>query len=188
MKTGKITFRPLRENDLSLLHRWLNTPHVSEWWSVDGNHNPTLEEVAAHYTPRITAVENVDCYIIHYEGKPIGMIQSYDLDKEPEEKILFGLGGKCTGLDMLIGEEDYAHRGLGAVIIRSFLRDIVFERVETECAVIDPSSDNKIARRAYEKAGFKYLRTVWYEPDHVYEAIMTISRSEIMGGKRVQSC
>ena len=187
MKNGKISFRPLKETDFPLMHKWLNTPHVSEWWSLDRNHHPTPAEVAAHYSPRIAAGQNVDCYIIYNQAKPIGMIQSYDLDKEPEEKVLFGVEGKCTGIDMFIGEADYVHRGLGADIIRSFLKDIVFARPEIECAVIDPSADNKIAIRAYEKAGFKYSRTVWYEPDLIYEAIMTIRRDAIMPGKRVKS-
>jgi hypothetical protein len=107
------------------------------------------------------------------------MIQSYDLEKEREEKSLFEVAGKCTGIDLFIGEADYVHKGLGSGIIRVFLKDIVFSNPLVECAVIDPQVENKAAIKAYEKAGFHYLRTVWYEADQVNEAILTISRDEI---------
>jgi RimJ/RimL family protein N-acetyltransferase len=177
--TASITFRLLQEKDLPMMHRWLNTPHISQWWSLGGSHHPTLAEVENKYTPRITKNENVDCYLIIYEGKPIGMIQSYNLDNEPEEKENFGVEGRCTGIDLFIGEEDHVHRGLGSSIIRGFLKDIVFLDPTVEWAVIDPYTDNKTAIRAYEKAGFKYQRTVWYETDKAYENIMTLGRGEI---------
>ena len=176
---GKITFRQLQPTDLPLLHRWLNTPHVSQWWTIDGRPNPSLEAVTAKYSPRILKKEAVDCYFFQCDGCDIGMIQAYDLDDFPAEKLTFEVEGKCIGLDLCIGEAAYVHRGLGSQIIRSFLRDIVFASPQVEYAVIDPQKENKIAIRAYEKAGFKYLRTVWYEPDKKYENIMAISKSEI---------
>jgi RimJ/RimL family protein N-acetyltransferase len=179
MPTGSVTFRLLQVKDLPTMHRWLNTPHVSQWWSLDGNHRPTLAEVENKYSPRITKNENVDCYIIIYEGKLIGMIQSYNLDNEPEEKKNFGVEGKCTGIDLFIGELDYVHRGLGSSIIRGFLKDIVFRDPTVEYAVIDPYIENKTAIKAYEKAGFKHQRTIWYEKDKAYENIMTLGRGEI---------
>ena len=184
---GRINFKPLLEKDLPMLHRWFNSPHVSEWWSIDGNSNPSLEEVTAKYSPRIAEKEHVDCYIILCGKKPIGMIQACDLDAYPEEKKTFGIEGKCTGLDLCIGEEDYVHRGLGSRIIHNFLQNVVFRDSSVECAVIDPQVENKIAIRAYEKAGFKYLRTVWYEPDHKHEAIMTLPRSAFIPIKIVES-
>jgi aminoglycoside 6'-N-acetyltransferase-1b/aminoglycoside 6'-N-acetyltransferase-2 len=70
--TGALTFKPLRETDIPLLHRWLNTPHVSEWWALDGNHTPSCEEVELHYLPRVLKAEKVDCFIIEYEHRPSG--------------------------------------------------------------------------------------------------------------------
>ena len=179
MKTVKISLRPLQVNDLPLMHRWLNTPHVSQWWNLDGNHHPTPEEVNRKYSPRIAGKEPVNCYIIHYGGKPIGMIQCYDLDDYPAEKETFGVAGKCTGIDIFIGEEEYVHQGLGSSIIRTFLTEVVFANPETQYAMIDPYIENEIAIKAYQKAGFRYLKTVWYETDQAREAIYTIRRNEI---------
>jgi len=175
---GKIAFKPLREKDLPLMHRWLNTPHVSEWWSLDGNHHPSMEEVVRHYSPRIKGKEPVDVYIIIYDSKAIGMIQSCCLDDEPEEKAIFGIDRSCAGIDLFIGEEDYVHRGLGSGIIREFLKQVVFKKYDVDCCAIDPSVDNKIAIRAYEKAGFKHFKTIWYEKDQINEHILVINRDE----------
>ncbi len=179
-KAGKITFQPLREVDLPLLHRWFNTPHVSEWWSHEGNHHPSLEEVTRKYSPRIKNKEPVDCYLFYYNNQPIGMIQSCDLDNYPMEKAVFGPAGKCTGIDLMIGEEDYVHRGLGSGIMRSFLKDIVFAQPGVEYCIADPQVENAIAIKAYQKAGFKYLRTVWYEADQQNEDVYIIRRDEIV--------
>ena len=174
----KITFKSLREKELPLMHRWLNTPHVSEWWSLDGNHHPSMEEVVRHYSPRIKRQDPVDVYIIIYEGKAIGMIQSCCLDDEPEEKDKVGIDHSCAGIDLFIGEEDYVHRGLGSSIIREFLKQVVFKKYDVDCCIIDPQVENKIAIRAYEKAGFKYLKTVWYEKDSQQEHIFIINHDE----------
>jgi RimJ/RimL family protein N-acetyltransferase len=175
---GKTAFKPLREKDLPLLHRWLNTPHVSEWWSLDGNHHPSMEEVVRHFSPRIKREDPVDVFIITYDKKPIGMIQSCNLDTEPEEKVNFGLDQSCAGIDLFIGEEDYVHHGLGSDIIRGFLKEVVFKKYDVDYCIVDPQVENKIATKAYEKAGFNYVRTVWYEPDKLWEKVYIISREE----------
>jgi RimJ/RimL family protein N-acetyltransferase len=179
IKNDKITFRPLRENDLPLLHRWFNTPHVSEWWSLDGNNHPTLEEVKTKYTPRILPQTHVDVYIFSYDKKPMGMIQSCNMDDEPAEKAAFGLEDGCVGIDLCIGEEDYVHQGLGSVIIRHFLKEIVFSRENVVACIADPYVENTVAIKCYQKAGFKYLRTIWYEKEGKQEHIFIINRDEI---------
>jgi aminoglycoside 6'-N-acetyltransferase len=179
MKTGKIAFRLLEEKDLPLMHKWLNTPHVSEWWSLDGNHHPSFDEVSQHFSPRIEGKDPVDVYLIIYDEKPIGMIQSCKLDDYPAEKANFGLDQNCAGIDIFIGEEDYIHRGLGCSIIREFVKNVVFEKYDVDCCIVDPSVENEIAIKAYKKAGFKYLKTVWYEKDRQREHLLSINRDEL---------
>jgi RimJ/RimL family protein N-acetyltransferase len=183
MKTGIITFRPLRETDLPLIHKWLNAPHVSEWWSLDGNHRPSLEEVVKHFSPRTGGTEPVDCYMINCGGRPIGMIQSCKLDDFPAEKAMFGLEDGYAGIDLFIGEEDYVHKGLGSGIIGKYVKEIIFDKYGVSCCVIDPDPGNIAAIKAYDKAGFRHLKTVWNEKDKVDAYLMTISQDELMQAK-----
>jgi RimJ/RimL family protein N-acetyltransferase len=175
----KIEFKILQEKDLFLMHRWLNTPHVSEWWNLEGNHHPSMGEVINHYSPRIKGEEAVDVFIIIYDSKPIGMIQSCCLDNEPEEKAKIGLDHSCAGIDLFIGEEKYVHRGLGSDIIRGFLKDVVFKKYDVDYCIIDPQVENKIAIKAYEKVGFKYFKTYYNPKDTVDAYVMVISRDEL---------
>lgn len=175
---GVITFKPLRETDIPLLHRWLNTLHVSEWWSLDGSHTPSYEEVEKHYLPRILRAEKVDGYIIEHERRPIGMIQAIKLDDFPEEKAMFGVGDRCAGIDLFIGEEDRVHRGLGASVICTFLKEFVFTQDGVDCCIIDPEPANRIAIRAYEKAGFTYMKTVRNAMENVEAYLMRLNRDE----------
>lgn len=175
---SKIVFRLLQKKDLTQMHRWLNTQHVSQWWSLDGNHHPSIEEVVRHYTPRINGEDPVDVFIVEYNGQPIGMIQSYQLDSYPEEKANFGIDRCCAGLDIFIGEEDYVHCGLGSIIIKEFLEKVIFKKCDVDYCIIDPQVENKTAIRAYEKAGFKFLKTIWNEKDQQQENILVINREE----------
>ncbi|OGN98647.1 MAG: hypothetical protein A2Y58_04315 [Chloroflexi bacterium RBG_13_51_52] len=179
MKAGKITFSPIKETDLPLLHKWFNTPHVSEWWEIDGNHHPSLDEITKHYSPRVIGDERVDVYLIIHDGTPIGMVQSCKMDDFPEEKTNFGLDRSCAGIDIVIGEADYVHRGLGSGIIRDFLKEIIFREYDVDYCIVDPHVKNEIAIKAYFKAGFKYLKTVWYQKESVQEHILIINREEV---------
>jgi RimJ/RimL family protein N-acetyltransferase len=185
MKDGQIFFSPLQEADLPLMHQWLNTPLVSEWWSLDGNHHPSLEAVERKYPPRINGLEPVDCYLIYYDDQPIGMIQLYRLDDFPVEKEMFGLDEGCAGVDLFIGEVDYVHQGLGSVIIRQFLTEIVFTDKRISRCVIDPDPENIIAVKAYRKAGFKYVKTIWNDKEKVHAHLMIVNRDEILLTKGV---
>jgi aminoglycoside 6'-N-acetyltransferase len=176
MKAGKITFGLLRKTDLPLMHKWLNTPHVSEWWEVDGKRNPSQDEIRRKYWHRINGKEPVTCYIITCNGKPIGMVQSCLLDDYPAEKEAFGLDQSCAGIDILIGEENYVHQGLGSNIIKKFLKEIVFTSYDVTCCIVDPDPQNEAAIKAYRKAGFEYLKTVWNLKDAVYAYIMSVNR------------
>jgi len=157
-----IRFRRLGRGDLPLIHRWRNTPHVVEWWSEAR----TLEEITAKYTPRIDGKEDVRCFVIVHNQVTIGYIQEYPA------------GENSAGIDLFIGEVEFLHRGLGAPIIRQFLNDVVFADPGVESCVIDPSVSNRGAIRAYEKAGFRFFKTVMNPGEPEPQHLMRIERDE----------
>ena len=64
---------------------------------------------------------------------------------------------------------------MGPVLIRAFLRTHVFAGQAGRC-IIDPDPANKIAIRAYEKVGFRYLRTL-HPPEHCEDAYLMVLES-----------
>src|SRR5579871_6521235 len=156
MDPTPLAFRRLQTGDLPLLHRWLNAPHVIRWWGKNG---PTWDEVVAKYTPRLSSVYPKKSYIILYGDAPIGFIQTEMYASPDDYTREVPEADGAAGVDLLIGEVQYVHRGLGAPLLIKFLREIVFADPTVERCVIDPEPANTAAIRAYEKAGFRLLQT-----------------------------
>jgi len=62
MDPALIGFRLMTLDDLPLLHRWLETPHVLEWWW--GGVAPSYKDVAEKYGP-YTQGESLTLSLIH---------------------------------------------------------------------------------------------------------------------------
>ena len=141
-------FRSLTAADLPLVARWLAAPHVSEWW-------PDVDRQLANIR-RHLGETNIDLFLVHAEGRPIGYLQSYDVpagghpfpDQPPGSR----------GIDQFIGEADMVDRGHGSAFIRAFVDRLFAQGVPR--VMTDPAPANKRAVRAYEKAGFSAERLV----------------------------
>ncbi len=167
-------------DDLPLLHRWLNTEHVAQWYR-GRDHYPMYNHVVAKYTPRITGETPTDPYLILYRDMPIGYIQTYRIADHPDYASAVRVGEGAAGVDIAIGEADYVHRGLGAHIIRRFLKEIVFGKGDATSCILGPDPANAVAIRAYEKAGLRHLKTVHIPGgDPPEEYIMRIAREDVI--------
>ena len=124
-------------------------------------------------------VTSRDSHVVLYEGKPIGYIQCALNDDNPQYKEAFGLEDNTAGIDIFIGDEHYLHKGMGSFIITKFLQDVVFVIYDVSTCTIDPEPVNTVAIRAYEKVGFRYLRTAWNPVDNAWAYLMTIHREAI---------
>lgn len=171
-----IGFRPLELADLPQLLRWLNTPHVVQWWEEP----PTFEEIVAKYTPRIMGQEPVHCFVILYDGHPIGYIQSYSIRDYPDFSRYVDSLEAMVGVDVFIGDADHVHKGLGSFIVTCFLRTIVFDSQHATSCLIDPDARNTVAIRAYEKAGFQHLQTVQVSKDNKAVRLMRVDKADLI--------
>jgi aminoglycoside 6'-N-acetyltransferase len=168
-----ITFRRLARADFPLMLRWHNTPHVREWWQLDPH---TAEEVEDKYAPHVDQPSLTRGYIMLYDSQPVGFIQEYLIRDYPEYASAVQVDDDAAGVDLFIGDEAYVHCGLGPVLLRAFLRDVVFARDEAGCCVIGPAQSNASAIHAYEKAGFGYLKTIQVPGEPEPEALLRITR------------
>lgn len=119
-------------------------------------------------------------YIIELDGRPIGAIQSYRVDDHPGYAAHVALGRAAIGIDLFIGEPDLVGKGHRPRLIRAFLRDVAFPRYRIDLCVIGPTRGNAAAIRAYEKAGFRFLKT-YVEPDsrEPEHYLMELTRAEL---------
>jgi len=151
-QANPVTLRPLTEEDLPMLHGWLNRPHISEWWGGE-EECPTLDDVREHYLPEVLAAESVTAYIAMFEGRPIGYAQSY---------IALGSGGGwwedetdpgVRGIDQSLADPAQLNRGLGTLLVRALVAKLFSDPAVSKIQT-DPAPDNHRAIRCYEKAGF----------------------------------
>jgi len=149
-----LRFRPVRPDDLPLLHEWLQRPHVRRWWTD----RDTYEAVAARYLPAIEGSDPTDLHLALLDERPIGFLQTYLVDDYPEHAANVGAGEDAAGVDLLLADEELTGRGIGSEMLRRYVEEIVFARPETRCCVADPEAENVASVRAFEKAGFRVVR------------------------------
>jgi len=148
-----ITFRPLAPDDLPMLHRWLNNPAVTRWWYPA----PGFDEVVAKYLPRIAGTAPVYPFVASAGDTPFGYLQWYRLAENPGHPAAAWAGSGAAAVDLLIGEDAYRGRGLGATMLRAFVRTVVFADPGITTCFIDPHPENVAAIRSYRRAGFREL-------------------------------
>ncbi len=165
---SRIWFRPLRESDLPLLWEWLRKPDVARWY---GPVPENFAQVQGKYLPRLHVDSNVHCYLAFEGDRPVGYLQHYFIVSEPEYARALDVDPAAVGIDLFIGEDTHRHRGFGPEMLRAFVEQVVFADDRVTCAIIAPGVSNTVAIRAYEKAGFRHVKTVRIpgarSPEHV---------------------
>ena len=142
MASADYEFVPMTSADLLLIRRWLETPHVSQWW-----HDP-----AEQFELVSGDLDHPDMaqFIVASDRRPFAYLQCYNLS---DWNTGFGPQPAGTrGLDQFIGETDMLARGHGSAFIRGFTERLLGQG--TPRVVIDPDPANTRAIRAYERAGF----------------------------------
>jgi aminoglycoside 6'-N-acetyltransferase len=165
-----IEFRRMTANDLPLFDDWVHRPHVAAWWHPDETTIPeTLDAIEGR--------EPSDHHLIVVDGSPVGMIQTYLVSDYPEWDEILAVGEGVAGVDLLIGEPDRIGRGLGPEVLRAFLHDVVFAQAGTRACVAGVEPGNTRSLRAFEKAGFEFVRD--YEEDGRPHRLLRLDRSSL---------
>ena len=141
-------FRPMTAAHLPMIKRWLETPHVSEWWHDAAEQFELVSGDLGH--------PDMAQFIVAADTRPFGYLQCYNLGAWNAGLGLQPAGTR--GLDQFIGEPDMLGRGHGSAFIRAFAERLLANG--TPRIVIDPDPANTRAIRAYEKAGFTRDRVV----------------------------
>jgi aminoglycoside 6'-N-acetyltransferase len=149
-----IEFEPLGHEHLPRLREWLEREHVRRWW------RDNLDDSISEYAKAIDGLDPSDHYLIVLDGRPVGMIETYLVSDFPEWDEIVEAGKGVAGVDLFIGEEDLTGQGLGPRVLEAFARDVVFARPETHACVAAVDEENRPSLRAFEKAGFRYVRDV----------------------------
>ncbi|WP_428408616.1 GNAT family N-acetyltransferase [Hyphococcus sp.] len=165
--------RPATKDDIPLLKRWDEMPHVisagggDDWYDWD-------KEVPRN-------AEWGELLIAEEDGRPVGVMEIIDPAREPSH--YWGeIEDNHRALDIWIGEEEDLGRGLGTQMMRAALEKC-FANDKVKAVVIDPLEANARARRFYERLGFKYVEHRVFDTDEciVYRLDRDVFQSRVLG-------
>ncbi len=153
---GSFQLMPVRlDQDLPLVHRWMNDPAVAEFWELAGPRNRTEEHLRAqlHGDGR-----SVPCLGV-LDGTPMSYWEIYRADLDPLARH-HPVRPHDTGIHLLVGDATDRGRGLGSVLLRA-VADLILDRRPT-CArvVAEPDLRNTPSIAAFLSAGFRYAAEV----------------------------
>ena len=149
--------RPATIDDLELLRRWDEEPHVVEsdpnddWgWEVELTRNPDWREQL----------------IAEVDGRSIGFIQI--IDPALEDSHYWGeIESNLRAIDIWIGEEKELGKGYGTQMMKLAI-DRCFADPLVTAILIDPLASNTRAHRFYERLGFQFVEPRRFGDDECF--------------------
>jgi aminoglycoside 6'-N-acetyltransferase len=177
-----VELRPISRDDFPLLGGWLQEPLIAEWWHDD----PAPSALEARYGPSIDGTDRTRVLIACDQGEPVGLIQWYRLEDEPEyraelEAAAVAVPADAVSLDYLIGPPDRRGRGFGRAMIAAALQEV---RARGASAVLVPVHAGNIAsQRVLERCGFRRVAIADLEPDNpAHDRRHVVLRLDLPGG------
>ncbi|WP_053707578.1 GNAT family N-acetyltransferase [Streptomyces sp. NRRL B-3648] len=153
---GSFRLAPVRlDQDLPLVHRWMNDPAVARFWELAGPRNRTEEHLRAqlHDDGR-----SVPCLGV-LDGTPMSYWEVYRADLDPLAHH-YPARPYDIGIHLLIGDAADRSRGLGSALLR-VVADLIFDRCPTCARVVsEPDLRNTPSVAAFLSAGFRYAAEV----------------------------
>ena len=147
LRGRNVVLRPLRGDDVERVAEIQAEPSVARWWGP-----PDEAELRRQAEGR----DEAKALAIEREGELVGLIQ-YHEENEPDFRH--------AGIDIFLAKHAQGS-GLGPDAVRTLARFLIHERGHHRLT-IDPSADNAVAIRAYEKVGFRavcVMREYWRSP------------------------
>ena len=161
-----LAFRPLTDDDLPLLHGWLNEPGVVRWWEDD---DLSWEGVVAHYGSDGRDPDTTH-HLAEVDGSPIGWVQCWPAETGDDESRPWADHGlvleRTIGIDYLLGTPGDRGRGIGSLMIATFVEDVAFaEHPERDTVAAGPYLANEASWRALARAGFTHVADLVHDGD-----------------------
>ena len=159
IENGEITVRDFAESDLPIMLKWLTDDRVLEYYE-GRDVRFTMETLSGHFLEELPDGFRV---IIEYRGVPIGYGQVYQLSGDLFDEYSYPDDGRVVfAMDQFIGEPEYWNQGIGTSFLHMMAAYLKTERA-AERILLDPHKNNPRAIRAYQKAGFRIVKSL---PEH----------------------
>lgn len=143
--------------DFELVARWLNEPHVREWWDPDGP-AATAETALRDYGPYTEPASPGSSCFIELDERPVGFVQFYPWSSETAycRKVGITVDPRAWGFDVFIGEAAVLGTGVATRALDMVCGHLL-DDIGATAVVIVTEVGNVRAHHVYEKIGFRKL-------------------------------
>ena len=145
-----VSLRPADPRDWPLIHTWLLQPEIQRWW---GSLAAAESEVMAALRSDMGL-----CSIIIIDGSNIGYAQAQDAGPLAAD-VPASLTAGCFRVDAFVGDPAFRGQGVAQSALRLVAAEVFATTLAPAVIVVAPIR-HEAAVRAYEKAGFKWLRVI----------------------------
>jgi aminoglycoside 6'-N-acetyltransferase len=170
MGSDRVTFAPLRREDLSLVSEWLAEPVVHRWWDDD----PAPQAVERHFGPAIDGLEPTEVFLAFCDDAPFGLVQRYRIDSYPEYEQelcrVVQLESGDMSFDYLIGVPERRGLGLGAHMLAALAEATFATFVDAPAICVAVHAENAASWRALQSAGFVRIAEGELTPDNAHDS------------------
>ena len=146
--TGEISIRPAHGADWDMIRGWLRLPEIQRWW---GTASSTEAEVRL-----VMETPSAMARVVMAGDAPIGYAHAIDAlhwgSGLPEAMV-----AGTWDIDVFIASPSWRGRGAGRRAVE-LISDEVFSTTLAPAVSVFTSIRNERAVRAYEQAGFRWLR------------------------------
>ena len=140
------SFRPLTPDDLPLMRRWLQMPHVRAWWGdVDRNLKLMQQDMDN---------KAINMQVVELSGMPFAYLHHHDVQAFAMPQFA-ELAYGTRALNTFVGEPDYLGQGHAAGYVGACVEDL---RTRYPMAAAAPNSTDARQINIYTKAGFRKRR------------------------------
>lgn len=162
-----LILRTLEQRDVPLLARWRSDPKVIESYVVYRGkvrekdvRKEFLSRRRERARDRLTGrfIEYRAC-VVDLDGRPVAFVQYHRLRTSDAERVGYPLDERSYEMDLFIGDLTLRGKGLGTRII-ALTRDYLHKWRGAIRIVAVPYAENEWSIRAFEKAGFRRVRTL----------------------------
>jgi RimJ/RimL family protein N-acetyltransferase len=172
----RISFRVANLNeDLHLLHRWLNDPRVDAFWSEAGD----LEKHRA-YLSKILADPHMLPLIGCFGGVPFGYFEVY-WAKENRIAPFYDADDYDRGWHVVVGEDAYRGRNYITAWLPSLMHYMFLDDCRTQRIVGEPAAAHVQQLRNLELAGFAKVKN--FDFPHKRATLVMLLRERFFGDR-----
>ncbi|MFB9902998.1 GNAT family N-acetyltransferase [Allokutzneria oryzae] len=150
--TGDWTLRQVSPDgdDLDLVHRWMNEPHVSRFWKQDWPKDKWREEL----TGQLSGDHSRPCFLLK-DGEPVVYVEIYRVVRD-QLAAAYGSRPHDVGVHLAIGDPKWTGRGVASTTMPLLAKALLAADESCTRVVLEPDVRNVPAIRALRSGGFHH--------------------------------